>query len=203
MAYGSSRRRVWSRPMVSTASGALIDPKRRRGTGRHRAARPRHTAGRWALLRPASESGTVAGSDRNGGLAAAPFARQLLARWGVVFRDLIVRESTAPGWRDPLSALRRMEARGEIRGGRFVDGFLGEQFARPEALEALRLTRRMSPQDSSQALSVSAADPPNLVGIVTPGERVSVLSDQRVEVLGERRQESGVGNQSPVSGRTV
>ena len=179
---------------------ALIDPKRRRGIGRHRAARPRHTAGRWALLRPAGETGTVAGSDRNSGPGVEPLARQLLARWGVVFRDLIVRETTAPGWRDLLSALRRMEARGEIRGGRFVDGFLGEQFALPEALEALRLTRRMSPQDLSHALSVSAADPLNLVGIVTPGQRVSVLSGQRVEVLRDRGQESGVGSQSPVSG---
>ena len=163
---------------------ALIDPKRRRGTGRHRAARPRHTAGRWALLRPAAESG-AAGSDGNRDPAVEPFARQLLARWGVVFRDLIVRETITPGWRDLLSALRRMEARGEIRGGRFVDGFLGEQFALPEALEALRLTRRTPPTDSCQALSVSAADPLNLVGIVTPGERVSVLSGQRVEVLGD------------------
>ena len=178
---------------------ALIDPKRRRGTGRHRAARPRHAAGRWALLRPTGESGTVSGSDRSGGSEVEPFARQLLARWGVVFRDLIVRETTAPGWRELLSALRRMEARGEIRGGRFVDGFLGEQFALPEALEALRLTRRTPLQDSCRALSVSAADPLNLVGIVTPGERVSVLSGERVEVLSDRAQESGVGGHSPVS----
>ena len=113
---------------------------------------------------------------------------------------MIVRETITPGWRDLLSALRRMEARGEIRGGRFVDGFLGEQFALPEALEALRLTRRTPPTDSCQALSVSAADPLNLVGIVTPGERVSVLSGQRVEVLGDRGQEAGIGNQFPVSG---
>ena len=92
-----------------------------------------------------------------------------------------------------------MEARGEVRGGRFVDGFLGEQFALPEAIEALRLTRRTSLQDSFLAVSVSAADPLNLVGIVTPGERVSALSGQRVEVLGDRGQESGVGRQSPVS----
>ena len=172
---------------------ALIDPKRRRGEGRHRAARPRHTAGRWALLRPVAESETPSGLDPNAGPAVESFARQLLARWGVVFRDLIVRETTAPGWRDLLSVLRRMEARGEIRGGRFVDGFLGEQFALPEALEALRLTRRTLTQESPHtSLSVSAADPLNLVGIVIPGERVSVLSGQRVEVLGGRRQESGV-----------
>ena len=179
---------------------ALIDPKRRRGTGRHRAARPRHTAGRWALLRSAGEPGTATGSERTGRPAVELFARQLLARWGVVFRDLIVRETTAPGWRDLLAALRRMEARGEIRGGRFVEGFLGEQFALPEALDTLRLARRTSANDSSHALNVSAADPLNLVGIVTPGERVSVLSGQRVEVLADRVQESGIRDQSPVSG---
>ena len=179
---------------------ALIDPKRRRGAGRHRTARPRHTAGRWALLRPAAESGTAAGLASTSGPRAELFARQLLARWGVVFHDLIVRETTAPGWRDLLSVLRRLEARGEVRGGRFVDGFIGEQFALPDALEALRLTRRTPPQDGCQALRVSAADPLNLVGIVTPGERVSVLSGQLVDVLGPRGQEAGVGNQSPVSG---
>ena len=128
------------------------------------------------------------------------FARQLLVRWGVVFHDLIVRETTALGWRDLLSALRRMEARGEIRGGRFVDGFLGEQFVLPDAIAALRLTRRMPPQEACHALSVSVADPLNLIGIVTPGERVSVLSGQLVEMLGAPGQETGVSNQSPVSG---
>jgi ATP-dependent Lhr-like helicase len=93
-----------------------------------------------------------------------------------------------------------MEARGEIRGGRFVEGFLGEQFALPEALAALRLARRTSANDSSRALDVSAADPMNLVGIVTHGERVSVLSGQRVEVLADRVQELGIRDQSPVSG---
>ena len=73
---------------------------------------------------------------------AETFARLLLERWGVVFRDLIARESLAPAWRDLLVALRRMEARGEVRGGRFVSGFVGEQFARPEAIDLLRAVRR-------------------------------------------------------------
>ena len=98
--------------------------------------RPRHAAGRWALLRacPERHERAKSGCER--------FARQLLLRWGVLLRDLLVRETLAPPWRDLLPVLRRMEARGEIRGGRFVSGFTGEQFARPEALDLLRAIRR-------------------------------------------------------------
>jgi ATP-dependent Lhr-like helicase len=112
---------------------ALLDPKRRRGEGRSRTARPRHAPGRWALLRH-----TEASPDGN----AAAFAKQLLARWGVVFRDAAKREPLAPAWRDLLVELRRMESRGEIRGGRFIASFVGEQFALPEALDLLRAIRR-------------------------------------------------------------
>jgi ATP-dependent Lhr-like helicase len=112
---------------------ALLDPKRRRGEGRGRTARPRHAPGRWALLRHTEPSG-----DGH----TDPFARQLLRRWGVVFRDLAYREPLAPAWRDLLVALRRMETRGEIRGGRFVSAFSGEQFALPEALDLLRAIHR-------------------------------------------------------------
>jgi ATP-dependent Lhr-like helicase len=112
---------------------ALLDPKRRAGQGRGRRARPRHAPGRWALLRH-----TAASPDGN----AEAFARQLLLRWGVVFRDAAVREALAPAWRELLVALRRMESRGEIRGGRFVAAFIGEQFALPEALDLLRAVRR-------------------------------------------------------------
>ena len=102
------------------------------------------------------------------------FAKQLLLRWGVLLRDLLVRETLAPAWRDLLPVLRRMEARGEIRGGRFVAGFTGEQFARPEALELLRAIRRKS--DGKAAVAVSNADPLNLTGIILPGPRVSRLA---------------------------
>ena len=81
-----------------------------------------------------------------------------------------------PPWRELLGVLRRMEARGEVRGGRFVSGFVGEQFALPDAIEALRETRRKS--DDGDVLLVAAADPLNLVGIVTPGARISPLSGQ-------------------------
>jgi ATP-dependent Lhr-like helicase len=146
---------------------ALIDPKRRRGEGQSGKKRPRHAAGRWALLRPVG--GTLNPEQR-----VDRFARQLLIRWGVVLRDLLVRETLAPPWRDLLPVLRRMEARGEIRGGRFVSGFSGEQFARPEALDLLRSLRRDSEGARNEALS--AADPLNLSGIILPGPRVSRLA---------------------------
>jgi ATP-dependent Lhr-like helicase len=146
---------------------ALIDPKRRRGEGRGSKRRPRHAAGRWALLSRAEP--TISAEDR-----VQRFARQLLVRWGVVLRDLLVRETLAPPWRDLLPVLRTMEARGEIRGGRFVSGFSGEQFARPEALDLLRAIRRDA--NAHAIVGVANADPLNLTGIILPGPRVSRLA---------------------------
>ncbi|MFL6352145.1 MAG: DEAD/DEAH box helicase [Bryobacteraceae bacterium] len=146
---------------------ALIDPKRRRGEGRGSHKRPRHAAGRWALMRHVSPA-------PNREQRVERFARQLLIRWGVLLRDLLVRETLAPPWRDLLPILRRMEARGEIRGGRFVSGFTGEQFARPEALDFLRAMRRQS--GKPETVAVSNADPLNLTGIILPGPRVSRLA---------------------------
>ena len=166
---------------------ALVDPKRRRGQGRGRAARPRHAAGRWALLdetdlsHPDEEAVGDAGAPARRDEAVARFAAQMLDRWGVIFRDLLARETVAPSWRELLATLRRMEARGEIRGGRFVAGFVGEQFARPGAVELLRVVRREGPLP--QPLSVPAADPLNLTGIILPGPRVSALSAGLVELL--------------------
>jgi ATP-dependent Lhr-like helicase len=163
---------------IVTADGfenlrALVDPKRRRGEGSSRFKMPRHAAGRWALMQ--FPSAGASHEER-----ADAFARQLLNRWGVVFRDLLARETLAPAWRDLLIALRRMEARGEIRGGRFVSGFLGEQFGRPEAVDLLRSVRR---KPSDTALRIAAADPLNLAGIITPGPRISPLAVQSVELL--------------------
>jgi ATP-dependent Lhr-like helicase len=100
-------------------------------------------------------------------------AAQLLARWGVVFRDLLARESVAVPWRELLWALRRMEARGSVRGGRFVTGFVGEQYALPGAVDALRQMRRR--ERSGEIVRLSAADPLNLIGILLPGARVPAL----------------------------
>jgi ATP-dependent Lhr-like helicase len=135
---------------------SLSDAKRRLGEKGLRA-RPRSSSGRWTLLPATAEA-----------IAPDAFARRLLARWGVVFRDVTARESLAPRWREVLLALRRMEARGEIRGGRFVTGFVGEQFALPEAIEALRAVRRTGV--SVEPLPLGAYDPLNLAGIITPAQ---------------------------------
>jgi ATP-dependent Lhr-like helicase len=147
---------------------ALLDPQRRaRGTRR-----PRHSAGRWALLdRAETESTDV-----------EFFAKLLLDRWGVVFRDLLSREPLAPAWRDLLVTYRRMEARGEIRGGRFISGFVGEQFARPEAVDLLRSVRR-SP-NMGEEVDVALADPLNLTGIVIPGPRTSAQTQGSIVIGG-------------------
>jgi ATP-dependent Lhr-like helicase len=138
---------------------------------RHRRGRARAgPEGRWALL-PAADP------LEDEELAEA-VAEQLLARWGVVFREMLVRERLALPWRELLYALRRMEARGTVRGGRFVTGFLGEQFALPEAVEELRRTRRR-PREGER-VRISAADPLNLVGILTPGPRIPAIATRAI-----------------------
>jgi ATP-dependent Lhr-like helicase len=102
----------------------------------------------------------------------------LLRRYGVVFRRLLTRETNAAPWRELARACRRLEARGEIRGGRFVTGMSGEQFALPEAVEQLRETRRI-PTDGS-LVAISAADPMNLAGIVTAGDRIRAARRSRI-----------------------
>ena len=145
---------------------ALIDPKRRSGHGRGQNARPRHSVGRWSLLY-ASEA-----PDKARTIEATCWT--LLKRYGVVFREVIARESIVPQWRELLIAFRRLEDRGEIRGGRFVSGFLGEQFALPVAIESVRAIRKTEP--AGEIVTVSAADPLNLVGILLPGERIAANS---------------------------
>jgi ATP-dependent Lhr-like helicase len=104
-------------------------------------------------------------------------ARMLLTRYGILFRDLLARESNAPRWRDLLGILRRLEARGEIRGGRFVTGFGGEQFALPQAVDSLRAARH---RECTATIPVAAADPTNLAGIVIPGDRVPAVPGKQV-----------------------
>jgi ATP-dependent Lhr-like helicase len=150
---------------------SLIDPGRRRENGRSlRSLRPRNNAGRWSLL---FNRDSV---ERTAAIEAA--CRMLLRRYGVVFRELLVRESVLPKWRELLQVFRRLEARGEIRGGRFVAGFLGEQFALPEAVESLRAHKKVPSSD--QTITISAADPLNLIGILVPGERVPAISSRTV-----------------------
>src|SRR5207253_2008475 len=97
---------------------------------------------------------------------------------GIVFRELLACESILPKWRELQMAFKRLEDRGEVRGGRFVSGFLGEQFALPVAVESLRATRKLAP--TGETIVVSAADPLNLVGILVPGDRVPAISGKSV-----------------------
>jgi len=158
---------------------ACMDPRRRSITTetpnkRH----ARNSAGRWSLLSEELHAApTAIEQARRTDAALESFARQLLARYGVLFRDLLTRESNAPKWRDLLNILRRLEARGEIRGGRFVSGFSGEQYALPEAVESLRAARA---RECSAIIPVSAADPLNLAGIVIPGDRVPAVPGKQV-----------------------
>jgi ATP-dependent Lhr-like helicase len=110
--------------------------------------------------------------------AVQAYAFALLRRWGVVFRRLLEREGCAVPWRELALVYRRMEARGEIRGGRFVAGFAGEQFALPDAVGRLRSVRKLPP--TGRLLAISAADPLNLTGIITPEARVPAVASNRV-----------------------
>jgi len=131
------------------------------------------SAGRWGLVRRLGSSGGERDADD-----IEHMAETLLFRYGVVFRKVLEREAHICSWRELLQQYRRLEARGEIRGGRFVQGFSGEQFAHPEAVSMLRETRRKGKQGTF--IAISAADPLNLVGIITPGERLPANSSNRV-----------------------
>jgi ATP-dependent Lhr-like helicase len=157
---------------------ALITPSSKRkplgaGARRHRTAPfGIESAGRWSLIR----RGTPSDEPETERLERV--ALTLLQRYGIVFRRLLARESGAPAWRDLLVVYRRLEARGEIRGGRFVSGMSGEQFALPEAVGRLRAVRRQ--ERSGRLIGIGAADPLNLTGIVTPGERVAAVARSRI-----------------------
>ncbi len=111
--------------------------------------------------------------------AVEQIVRTLLRRWGVIFWKLLNREASwLPPWREMIMCCRRLEARGEIRGGRFVAGFAGEQYATPEAVGLLRDVRRKA--YTRQFVSLSAADPLNLIGIITPGPRLASLAGNRL-----------------------
>jgi ATP-dependent Lhr-like helicase len=128
------------------------------------------TAGRWGLV---AGAGSIEAAAR-----VEAIARVLLKRYGVVFRSLLARETRLPTWRELVMVYRRLEARGEIRGGRFVAGFGGEQFALPEAVGRLRAVRKTD--KSGELIVISAADPLNLVGILTPDARVTAIARNRI-----------------------
>ena len=149
--------------------------QRRRLSPRRRLFSGASPAGRWALV----QAPPVDNADVED--LAERAAEVLLERYGVIFRDVASREPLALPWREVLRALRRMEARGTVRGGRFISGFVGEQYALPEAVEALRRTRR-EPRNGER-VTVSAADPVNLTGIVLPGARVPAIPGRTVDFI--------------------
>ena len=109
---------------------------------------------------------------------AEAVAEQLLNRWGVLFRDLAVRDGLRLPWREIQWALRRLEDRGLVRGGRFVSGFSGEQYALPTAVEQLARVRK-APRTQERVV-VNATDPLNLVGVIVPGETVPAVRTNQV-----------------------
>jgi len=153
--------------LVPSAQRKPIGGYRRRGRV---AAFGVETAGRWSRVRHRTRL-----PDEQ---IAEAIAWQLLRRYGVVFRRLVQRESLLAPWRDILRVYRRLEARGEVRGGRFVGGFSGEQYALPEAIGLLRSVRREA--SAGELVAVSGADPLNLVGILTPGDTVPAVAANRI-----------------------
>ncbi len=141
----------------------------RRAVRRRREIRRRNTGySRWSILQP------IAPLEQS----VEAHAKQLLRRYGVLCAELLARETLAPRWRDLVHVLRQMEMRGEIRGGRFVAGLVGEQFALPEAIEILRKVNNQGP--TGERAVISACDPLNLVGILTPGDRVPAVLGNKV-----------------------
>ena len=151
---------------------SMIDPDRRRAAN-HSYRKVRSAAGRWSLFRNGSALPEDAIEQaRFTDIAIESAARMLLNRYGVLFRDLLGLETNIPRWGVLLRMLRRLEDRGEVRGGRFISGFSGEQFALPEVVDSLRSSRR---QELWADVTVAGADPLNLIGILIPGERVAAV----------------------------
>src|ERR1041384_1207726 len=170
-------------PLSKTTSRAIESRRRRR--------KPVYSmdeAGRWAIVNPGTQASglqTQSDSKHAGGVrtqidreSIEAVAQKLLQRYGVVFRKILDRESINIPWRDLLRVYRRLEARGEIRGGRFVGGFSGEQFASADAVHLLRSIRRTAADGSM--ISISAADPLNMLGILLPGARLSSAAANRL-----------------------
>jgi ATP-dependent Lhr-like helicase len=163
---------------------ALLTPSDRRkplravGHKRRRTTAPLgiESAGRWSRIRVAAGD---ASEDHPDAIEAQAWT--LLRRYGVVFRRMLARETNLAPWRELTAVYRRLEARGEIRGGRFVSGMSGEQFALPEAVGQLRKVRREGP--TGQLVGMSAVDPLNLTGVITPGPRVASIATNRVAYL--------------------
>lgn len=171
---------------------SLISPlrKKQQQHRRLRSRRPQfnafdsiNNAGRWSLIQQNDKSVENIEENNKNVWLQTPYetlelvADTLLHRYGVVFRKLLERENNLPPWRELLYVFRRLEARGEIRGGRFVEGFSGEQFAHPDAVGLLR---KQSTKKAEQLINISAADPLNLIGVILPGQKVTAYSNHRI-----------------------
>ncbi len=159
---------------------ALITPASKRPRigarrGRQAAISGFDNAGRWSLLQVDGDSSSINDKDLEF------MAMVLLERYGVVFKKVLQRESKLPLWRDLLRVYWRLEARGEIRGGRFVESVSGEQFALPAAIGTLKKVR--DNKNSGELITLSSADPLNLVGILLPGEKVAVTDQSHIVFL--------------------
>jgi ATP-dependent Lhr-like helicase len=153
---------------------SIIDPKRRLLKKRRTMVRHQYSSGRWSLLKKSVHTFSHEQTEA--------LCWVLLKRYGVVFRDLLLREKNIPRWRELHAALRTLEDRGEIRGGRFVAGFIGEQFALPYAVESLRAIRHQ--KFTEESIEIAAVDPLNLSGFILPGPRVSAISGGMVRLNG-------------------
>ena len=166
-----------------TGLRTLVDPDKRREKAKLLSRYPGSRrpiamggGGRWSLLRARVDLVAAGGEEE----CLEALAGQYLRRYGIVFRDLLAREVTAPAWRALLQIYRRGEARGELRAGRFVDSVVGEQFALPEAVDALRAVRKSD--GAREHVTISAADPLNLVGILTPGARIASVLCKKIRI---------------------
>jgi ATP-dependent Lhr-like helicase len=184
----------------------LVDPRRKQMFASPARVKPaahsRNAAGRWSMLcmsNPVQETVGEAAVRREAQVESACMV--LLRRYGVVFRDLMERETAMPRWRDLLWMYRRLEARGVVRGGRFVSGFGGEQFALPEALESLR-ELRLKDAGQRAPITFAAADPMNLVAVVIPGERVACIPGKTVTYpLPAAPASTAVPDETPIASR--
>ncbi len=173
---------LWELAIAGLASADGFDQLRAMMDGRKIAASTskrniRSAAGRWCLFSGANDGAKdELEAARRDDAAIESAARMLLMRYGIVFRDLVARESNIPKWGVLLRMFRRLEDRGEIRGGRFVSGFGGEQFSLPEVVDSLRASRHSEPPNG---VTIAGADPMNLIGIVIPGERIAAIAGRQ------------------------
>ena len=179
---------------------AIIDSDRRQAANAsHR--KTRSAAGRWSLFGAHSvDPKDALEQARHEDIAIESAAQLLLNRYGIVFRDLLVLESNTPRWGLLLRMLRRLEDRGQIRGGRFVSGFGGEQFALPEVLDSVRAPTNSSPMGD---VTITGADPMNLIGVLIPGERVGAIPGRSCIVTSQMLQQSGAMPFPQRSGRRI